>query len=165
MKNSFVLFITASIFFSCTKDGDLKPNIDVQGYWKVQDPTYASNSTRDLYHLFKGTNAFYRFSFMKTHDFSNLMSKPQSDSLISFYKTEGDMLLLPNPSASATNVVPGNNLIKQPKDELTFIRYVILSRDLTGKVSQSRTDTIRYTRVTETVKINYFDSYIRRFHP
>jgi len=166
MKYIFSILVITSLIASCGKDKDNTANITVDGYWQIQDPTYTLNTTRDLYHLFKPSNAYYKLSFLKADNFSNLNLRPQTDSLISFYQVNGRQLMLPNLSASATNVVPGNDLLSQTANEMTFTRFIIVKRDAsTGVILQTRTDTIRYTRVSDPIKVTYFDNYLKRWHP
>lgn len=165
MKYILSILLIAVLVTSCNKDNNII-NINVEGYWNVKDTTYANNSTRDLYHLFEGNNVFYRFSFLKTHDFSVLTSKPQSDSMITFYQVVGNQLQLPSPSPSTTTTYPGNNLLSKTDNQMFFTRLFIIKRDpVTGEVIQSRTDTIKYFRVTDPVKIAYFDNYLKQWHP
>jgi hypothetical protein len=131
----------------------------------VKDPTYTT-AGRDLYHLFRNPNAYYRFSFDVTHDFSVLTSSPKSDSLISFFKVEGRELKLPSPSPSITVTFPGISLQSQTDNEMIFIRNVITKRDLvTGAPVTTRTDTVKYLRVVDPVKVAYFDNYLKKWHP
>lgn len=166
-----ILFGLAVLFLlaSCGKENAVT-NINVQGYWLVlKDTTFTSNSANanaDLYHLFKGDIAFYRFSFLKTHDFTVLTSSPRADSLIASYQVRGDELWLPNPAPSFNNIVPANKLISRTDNEMIFTRYIILRRStIDGKVLSDRTDTIKYVKVTDPAKVNYFDNYLKRWHP
>jgi len=165
MKYILAAIIISSVMLSCGKS-DTVNNINVEGYWSVQDPTYTLSSTRDLYHLFKAPNAYYRFSYLKTDNFSVLTLKPQSDSMISYYQVNGNQLMLPSPSPSTSTTYPGNNLISQSDNEMVFTRFVITKRDgNTGAPITTRTDTIKYTRVTDQVKVTYFNNYLRQWHP
>jgi hypothetical protein len=169
MKKILLYIVIITLLAACSKE-DTVQNIDVEGYWNVlNDKTFTSssaNSTADLYHLFRKPNAYYRLSFLKTHDFSNLNSKPRADSVINFYSTEGNMLKLTNVAASFANEVPGNVLISRSDNELVFTRFIIERRStIDGKVTSSRTDTIRYVKVTDAAKVAYFDNFLKRFHP
>ncbi len=165
MKYILTVFILSCVVMSCSKNETIN-NINVEGYWSIQDPTYTLSSTRDLYHLFKSPNAYYRFSYLKTDDFSVLTLKPQSDSLISYYQVSGNQLMLPSPSPSTSNTYPGNNLISQTDNEMMFTRLVITKRDgNTGEPLTTRTDTIKYTRVVDQVKVAYFNNYLKQWHP
>ena len=168
MKNILTVLIISCLIISCRKNEATISNIKVEGYWNIVDPTYTNNTTRDLYHLFKGDNVYYRFSFLKTHDYSVLTSKPQSDSMISYYQVNGNQLMLPSPSPSASVGLgyPGNNLISQTGNDMMFTRLVVTKRDgNTGTILTTRTDTIRYTRVTDQVKVAYFNNYLKQWHP
>jgi hypothetical protein len=169
MKLLIAVFFVSVFFYSCGKDETVQ-NINVEGYWNVQkDTTFTSNpanATADLFHLFKGSNAFYRFSFLKTHDFSVLTSSPRADSMISFYRVQGNQLQLPSPSPSTTNVIPGNDLLSKTDNEMQFTRLIVTKRNAaTGKPEATRLDTIKYFRVTDAVKIAYFDNYLKKWHP
>ncbi len=167
MKYFLTILIASFLIISCDKEETVN-NINVEGYWSVQDPTYSLSSSRDLYHLFKAPNAYYRFSYLKTNDFSVLTLKPQSDSMIAFYQVNGTQLMLPSPSPSASVGFgyPGNNLISQTDNEMMFTRLVITKRDgNTGEPLTTRTDTIKYTRVTDQVKVAYFNNYLKQWHP
>jgi len=165
MKYILIVLALCGVMFSCSKDENIA-DINVEGYWQIQDPTYTLNSTRNLFYLFRKEHAFYRYSFSKTHDFTNLTSRPNSDSIVSYFQVRGQVLMLPNPSASASNVVPENRLLSQTENEMVFTRYVIVKRSLaTGEIQQSRTDTIRYTRVSDVSQKNYFDNYLKSYHP
>jgi len=168
MKQLLIILFFATAIYSCKKE-DTVPNINVEGYWNVIDDTTftvnPTNATSDLFHLFKGSNSFYRLSFLKTHDFSNLNSRPRNDSLISFYKVEGNQLMLTNGTASFANVVGGNNLISRTDNEMIFTRYVVERRSaIDGSVIKDRLDTIRYIKVTDQVKVAYFDNYLSTYH-
>ncbi|MFZ9388839.1 MAG: hypothetical protein ACO25B_13245 [Chitinophagaceae bacterium] len=169
MRNLFIIAVILISVVSCKKDTEVQ-NIDVQGYWNVlRDTSFTSipaNATADLFHLFRSPHAFYRLSFLKTHDFSNVNSRPRTDSLISMYKVEGNQLLLTNGAPSVTNNLAGNMLISRTDDEMVFTRTVVLRRStLDGKVTLERTDTIRYQRVKDPVKVAYFDNYLKTYHP
>jgi hypothetical protein len=169
MRKLFIIAVISFSVIACKKESQT-PDIDVQGYWNVlKDTSFTSNTANaaaDLFHLFRSPNAFYRLSFLKTHDFSVLNSRPRNDSLISMYKVEGNQLMLTNSTASATNNLSGNFLISRTDDEMVFTRTVILRRStLDGKVLAERTDTIRYQRVKDPVKVAYFDNYLKTYHP
>lgn len=169
MRNLFFTAFILISFVSCKKDSEVQ-NIDVQGYWSVlKDTSFTSistNSTADLFHLFRGPHAFYRLSFLKTHNYSDLTSRPRTDSLISMYRVEGNQLLLTNHAPSVTNNLGGNFLLSRTDDEMVFTRNVVLRRStLDGKVTLQRTDTIRYQRVKDPVKEAYFDNFLKKYHP
>lgn len=172
MKYIFIV-LASIILIACEKDvADSPPNFDMEGYWLVaSDTTFtrtAANSTADLYHLFRKPNAYYRFSFPKTFDFSVLTAKPRSDSMISYYQILGDQLQLPNPAPSASFIVPGYDLISKTSDEMIFTRPIINSAVIdpnTGKQARSGLDTIIYTRVSDPTKKAYFDNYLKQWHP
>lgn len=171
MKNIIILMAAIFYFASCSKEvTDTPPNFSMVGYWNVlKDTTFtatAANATADLYHLFKGEHVYYRFSFPKTQNFADLTAKPRADSLISFYQIKGDMLMIPNPAPSTTNIVPGNVLVNQASDQMKFIRTVIVKRNaITAEIEKTRTDTIKYIRVTDPIKIAWFDNYLKKWHP
>lgn len=169
MRKIFIIVAITFTAFACKKDS-VTPNIEVEGYWNVlRDTTFtgiAANATADLFHLFRGPHAFYRLSYLKTHDFSVRTSRPRNDSLISMYQVEGNQLRLTNGAASFANVVEGNNLLSRTQDEMIFTRHVVIRRSaIDGKVTAERTDTIRYVRVTDPVKVAYFDNYLKTYHP
>jgi len=169
MKYLIIILLMSVIVYSCSKEETATRNFSVEGYWNVKNDTTftsnVSNATSDLYHLFKGENVYYRFSFLKTHNFADLASKPRADSLISYYQIRADMLMIPNPAPSTTNIVPGNVLVSQTADNMKFIRTVITKRDpITAAVVATRVDTIRYFRVTDPVKIAWFDNYLKKWH-
>lgn len=167
MKYTIAILAVIIIAVGCSKDNE-EPDMgfSAEGYWQVTDPTYSFNNARNLFYLFRGDHVFYRYSFLKAHDFNNLASRPQSDSIVSYYQIKGNQLMLPNPTPSASNVVPGNDLISESADQLVFTRFVILSRDpLNGSVTKSRTDTITYNRVTDAAQIAYFNNYLKAYHP
>lgn len=169
MRNLFIIAVISLLVASCKKETQI-PDINVDGYWNVlKDTSFTSipaNSTADLFHLFRGPHAFYRLSFLKTHDFSNLNSRPRTDSLISMYKVEGNQLMLTNGVPSVTNIQEGNFLISRTDDEMVFSRRVVLRRStLDGKVTAERTDTIRYLRVKDPAKVAYFNNYLKTYHP
>jgi hypothetical protein len=170
MKKIVFLFLAATglFYLSCEKD-EMVSNIEVEGYWNVvDDPTFtnsAPNASADLYHLFRGEHAFYRLSFPKTHDFTNLSAKPRPDSLIGFYQIKGNALMIPNPAPSFSNNVPENILISRTDNEMVFTRYIIVRRSLLdGTIIEDRVDTIRYIRVTDPAKISYFDNFLKTYH-
>jgi hypothetical protein len=170
MKIFFVILSLVALLISCDKEEDLKPEFSVEGYWNVlKDTSFtatSANASADLYHLFKGEHVFYRFSFLKTHNFADLNSKPRSDSLISYYQIKGNMLMLPTPAYSVTKSVPGNVLVKQTNDQMVFMREVVEKRNtITGEVEKTRIDTVKYYRVTDAVKIAWFDNYLKKWHP
>jgi hypothetical protein len=171
MKSIITFILVAAIVISCSKEESQAPaNFGMDGYWNVlRDTTFtsnAANSGSDLYHLFRSPNAYYRFSFLKTHDFSVLTSQPRSDSMISFFQIIGDQLMIPNPAPSTTNIVPGNDLLSRSDNEMLFTRTVITKRNATtGKIEGTRIDTIRYLRVTDPTKVKYFDNYLKKWHP
>lgn len=170
MKYLLLIAFCSLVFLSCEKDDQPQENLAVEGYWLVlRDTTFTAapaNANCDLYHLFKAPNAYYRFSFPNTFDFSVLTAKPRADSMISFYQTVGNQLQIPNPAPSTTNNVPGNDLLSKTDNQMVFTRYVITRRNATtGKVEQSRTDTITYLRVTDATKIQYFNNYLKQWHP
>jgi hypothetical protein len=165
------LFILVAIFslVACEKE-NIEPEINVEGYWEVQkDITFTSNATNataDQYHLFRGPNAFYRMSFLKTQDFSILTATPRSDLLIGFYKVEGKMLMTPTRAPSYTNPVEGCVLLSQKENEMLFTRHVTIRRDaVSGAIVSERTDTLRYIKVKDAVKVAYFDNYLKKYHP
>lgn len=169
MKQLIILTAVALIALSCQKEDNI-PNMEIEGYWNILgDKTFtsnASNATSDLYHLFRDDHAFYRFSFLKTHDFSVLTAKPRADSLIGYYQVEGNLLMIPNPAPSFANIVPGNQLISRSDNEIVFTRYIVERRSaLDGSIQQDRTDTIRYLRVTDQAKVRYFDNLLKIYHP
>jgi hypothetical protein len=169
MKKLLLYIVFAAMLAACSKEEVVK-DIDVEGYWNVlNDKSFTSipgNSTADLFHLFRKENAYYRLSFLKTHNFSDLNSKPRADSVINFYSTEGEMLKLTNVAASFTNELPGNILISRTDNEMVFTRFIVERRStIDGKITASRTDTIRYLKVTDPVKVAYFDNFLKRFHP
>lgn len=165
MKNAILIILVLIVISSCNKE-DTVPSINVEGYWIVKDTSYVNNATRDLYHLFKGSNAFYRFSFLKTDNFLLPTLKPQSDSLITFYQVIGNQLQLPSISPSTATTYSGNDLLSQNASEMSFARLVILKRDpVTAVILQSRLDTIRYIKVTDNIKIAYFDKFLKQWHP
>jgi len=169
MKFFIPIILATLLFVSCTKEEQTE-NINVEGYWNVQkDTTFTSivaNATADLYHLFKGSNAYYRFSFPKTTDFSVLTTKPKSDSLISFYQVKGNMLMIPNPAPSTSNNVPGNILVSKTADQMVFTREIVVKRNaITAVIEKTRIDTIKYFRVTDPVKVAFFDNYLKKWHP
>lgn len=167
MKKIMVLILLAATIVACSKEEAVESPINVEGYWTVQDPLYtAANPTVDLFHLFKGENVFYRFSFLKTHNYALLASSPRADSMISYYQVVGKQLMLPNPAPSTTNVLPGSFLISQDAGQMTFSRLVITKRNgTTGKIEATRTDTIRYAKVTDVLKQTYFNNYLKKWHP
>jgi hypothetical protein len=166
---SFLLILMVMI--SCSKEeSPAAANFNMEGYWNVlKDTTFtsnAANATSDLYHLFRSPNAYYRFSFLKTHDFSVLTSQPRADSMISYFQVIANQLMIPNPAPSNTNNVPGNDLLSKSENEMLFTRLVITKRNITnGKIEGTRVDTIRYIRVTDPVKTRYFDNYLKKWHP
>jgi len=82
------------------------------------------------------------------------------------YKVEGNQLMLTNGAPSVTNNLGGNFLISRTDNEMVFTRTVVLRRNtLDGKIIAQRTDTIRYQRVTDPVKVAYFDNYLKTYHP
>jgi hypothetical protein len=169
MQKLFIIVVISFSVVACKKESQT-PDIDVQGYWNVlKDTSFTSipaNATADLFHLFRSPYAFYRLSFLKTHDFSVLNSRPRNDSLISMYKVEGNQLMLTNGAPSVTNNLGGNFLISRTDNEMVFTRTVVLRRNtLDGKIIAQRTDTIRYQRVTDPVKVAYFDNYLKTYHP
>jgi hypothetical protein len=167
MKKILILLSLVLMIVACSKNEANEPSIIVEGYWSVQDPIYTvANPTADLFHLFKGQNAFYRFSFLKTHNYSLLTSTPRADSMISYYQVVGKQLMLPNPAPSTTNVLPGCVLMEQTGDQMTFSRLVITKRNgTTGKIEATRTDTIRYTKLSNPTQIAYFNNYLKKWHP
>lgn len=171
MKFVLSIIIVVAFLVSCSKEAEpAQADFSMEGYWNVlRDTTFTSNAANanaDLYHLFRGPNAYYRFSFLKTHDFSVLTSKPRADSMISYFQVIGDQLMIPNPAPSTTNNVPGNVLLKRSDNEMFFTRTVVTKRNIsTGKVEGTRIDTVQYYRVTDPVKIKYFDNYLKQWHP
>jgi hypothetical protein len=174
IRNPFIslCFVAMGIsmgIISCTEEEDLTPQFNAAGFWQVKnDPTFTSNTTNataDLYHLFVEPNAFYRLSFANNFDFTKLNLRPRPDSIISFYKIEGNVLKIPNPAPAITNIIPGLTLESQSSSQMLFTRYHILRRSLlTGEILQDRTDKITYDMVTEEAKIAYFKNFISRFH-
>ena len=163
-----VIAISAGLI-SCTEEEDLSPTISAAGFWQVKnDTTFTSNTanaTADLYHLFVEPNAFYRLTFANTFDFSKLDLKPRADSLVSFYKIEGNVLKIPNPAPAITNIIPGLTLKSQTPNQMVFSRYHIIRRNLlTGEVLQDRTDEVTYELVTDAAKIAYFKNFISKYH-
>ena len=170
MKILIAILTVTVVLIACSKEEIPGPNFSVEGYWNVQkDTTFtvsAANATADLYHLFKGDHVYYRFSFPKIHNFSDLASKPRADSLISYYQIKGDLLMLPTPAYSLSNSVPGNVLVKKTDDMMVFTREVIVKRNsLTAVVEKTRIDTIKYYKVSDAVKVAYFDNYLKKWHP
>ena len=154
---------------SCAEEEDLSPSFSAAGFWQVKDdPTFTSNTanaTADLYHLFVEPNAFYRLTFAKTFDFSKIDLKPRADSMVSFYKIEGNVLKIPNPAPSITNIIPGMTLESQTPNQMVFSRYHIVRRSLlTGEVLQDRTDKITYELVSDAAKNAYFKNFIGKYH-
>jgi len=169
MQKIFVLLAGMIVFTACDKDDVASPNFNMDGYWSVLDPVFTSvsaNSTADQYHLFKGTNGFFSYSFLKTTDFSNPLTRPRNDSIIGFHQIVGNELQIPIVAPALNNLPSANNLLSEGQNEKVFTRYLVLRRSaLDGKVVDSRTDTIRYIRVTDAVKIAYFDTYLKRYYP
>jgi hypothetical protein len=170
MKVIYSLLIISALIISCQEEEVQEPDFSMEGYWSVlRDTTFTANvnnAAADLYHLFRGEHAFYRFSFLKTHNFADLTSKPRSDSIISYYQIKGKMLMLPTPAYSTINSVPGNVLVKQTSDMMVFTRLVVVKRNtLTGAVEKTRTDTVKYSKVTDAVKTAWFDNYLKKWHP
>jgi hypothetical protein len=165
-----VLVIALSTgIISCSEEEDLSPKFTAAGYWQVKnDPTFTSNitnATTDLYHLFVEPNAFYRVAFANNFDFSKLALKPRADSLVSFYKIEGNVLKIPNPAPAITNIIPGLNLKSQSPSQMVFSRYHIVRRNLlTGEVLEDRTDEITYELVTDEAKNAYFKNFLSKYH-
>ncbi len=158
-----LLFVAGGV--ACSKEEIRSSDFNIEGYWQVQDPRYSTNATRDLFHLFRGSNVFYRYSFPKNHDFSVLTSRPQSDSMVTFYQVIGKQLQLPSPSPSTTTIYPGHDLQREAANELVFTRFVIETiSPIDGSITKSRTDTVLYTRVSDPVKIAYFDNYLKKYH-
>ena len=174
VKTPFIIMFTLVVILSvgllsCTEDEDLSPSFSAAGFWQVKDdPTFTSNTanaTSDLYHLFVEPNAFYRLTFSKSFDFSKLDLKPRADSLVSFYKIEGNVLKIPNPAPSITNIIPGLTLESQTTNQMIFSRYHIVRRSLlTGEVLQDRTDKITYELVSDAAKNAYFKNFISKYH-
>jgi hypothetical protein len=169
MKKIVIIIAVVSLAIACKKENTV-PDINVEGYWNVlRDTTFtvsAANATADLFHLFRGEHAFYRLSFLKTHDFTNLTLRPRNDSLISYFQVSGNKLMIPNPAPSFTNIVPENVLLSKTESEMIFTRYVVERRsNLDGKILNARTDTIRYIKVTDAAKIAYFNNYLKTYHP
>ena len=170
MKILIAILLVSVILISCDKEEVQGPDFNMEGYWNVlKDTTFTANvnnAAADLYHLFKGEHVFYRFSFLKTHNFADLTTKPRADSIISFYQIKGDMLMLPTPAYSTVNSVPGNVLVKQASDRMVFTREVVVKRNtLTGAVEKTRIDTVKYFKVTDAAKIAWFDNYLKKWHP
>lgn len=167
MKKLLILILFAATVIACSKEEVVEAPINVEGYWAVQDPIYTmANPTADLFHLFKGQNVFYRFSFLKTHNYALLTSAPRVDSMISYYQVVGKQLMLPNPAPSTTNVLPGSMLMSRDDNQMIFSRLVITKRNGTnGKIEATRTDTIRYSKVSDPLRQAYFNNYLKRWHP
>ncbi|HMP30266.1 MAG TPA: hypothetical protein PKD85_11745, partial [Saprospiraceae bacterium] len=91
--------------------------------------------------------------------------KPRADSLVSFYKIEGNVLKIPNPAPAITNIIPGLTLESKSANQMVFTRYNIVRRDLlTGEILQDRTDRITYELVTAESKNAYFKNFIAKYH-
>lgn len=173
-KNPFIgmllLIMAISVgMISCSEEEDLSPAFSAAGYWQVKnDPTFTSNTTNattDLYHLFVEPNAFYRVAFANNFDFSKLDLKPRADSMVSFYKIEGNFLKITNPAPAITNIIPGLNLKSQTPSQMVFTRYHIVRRSLlTGEVLEDRTDEITYELVTDVPKNEYFKNFLCKYH-
>jgi hypothetical protein len=158
MKNIILAFILLIAIVACEQTVETV-NINVEGYWQVKDKNYVDTATADLYHLFKGESPFYRFSFLKNTDFANPATLPRKDSLIAYYQTRGDMLMLSSQG-------PGFNLIYQDDSQMKFSQTKITKRDgVTGEVLTTKTDTVLYLLVTDPVKISYFDNLLKKWHP
>jgi hypothetical protein len=170
----YKIFLFISLVFiinACTENVDLSPEFQIEGYWLVEGDnnfkSQASNATADLYHLFRGENNFYRYSFLKTDDFTKTTTlRPRLDSVRAIYRIEGNSLILPNPSPSITNNIPKSVLVSQTSDELVFTQDVIVTRSLVdGRVLLSRKDNVKYKKVTDPIKIEYFNAYLKKYHP
>jgi hypothetical protein len=78
------------------------------------------------------------------------------------YKVYGIELLLSNTLVG----FPSSLLVTQGDNNMTFTRTTVTARNVVdGKVTATRTDTIRYTRVTDATKVAYFDNYLKKWHP
>lgn len=159
----------SAVMVSCTKEEDLSPAFSAAGFWQVKnDPTFTSNTanaTADLYYLFVEPNAFYRLTFTNNFDFTKLTLKPRADSLVSFYKIEGNVLKLPNPAPTITNIIPGSTLESKTPNQMILSRYHIVQRSLlTNEILQDRTDKITYELVTDNAKNAYFKNFIAKYY-
>jgi hypothetical protein len=167
MQKLIIAFAISMLVIACEKDVS-EPNINVEGYWMVlNDTTFTSiksNDTSNLYHLFRGNNAYYRLAYSKNADFTNLSLRPNKDSAHSFYQVVGSELMLSNHAASFNTNVGGNVLLSQTGNQMVFTRYVVERRSaIDGKVIKDRTDTIRYNKVTDPTKVAYFDNYLKTY--
>ena len=173
IKSSAILMMVIAAFsvglMSCIKEDKIEfvePGFSAAGFWQVKgDPTFISNDTLSLFHLFVEPNAFYRLTFSNKFDFSKLELKPRPDTIVGFYKIEGNVLKIPNPAPSISNSIQGLTLESQTAGQMNFSRYYVVRRSLlTGEILEDRTDKITYESVSDAAKVAYFKNFISKYH-
>jgi len=49
---------------------------------------------------------------------------------------------------------------------MVFTREIVVKRNaITAVIEKTRIDTIKYFRVTDPVKVAFFDNYLKKWHP